>query len=93
MLDIFRAPSLKAFRASHLTSCRPPYVKAVGRGSCHGILPLLVHGDRLRVGCGEVPRGEKMLYSGTDQESYITEYTLVYEDKRIDFSEIEPFKR
>ena len=30
---------------------------------------------------GEVPRGEKMLYSGTDPESYITEYTLVYEDK------------
>ena len=36
--------------------------------------------DRLRV--GEVPRGEKMLYSGTDPESYITEYTLVYEDQR-----------
>jgi len=30
---------------------------------------------------GEVPRGEKMLYSGTDPESYITEYTLVYENK------------
>ena len=28
---------------------------------------------------GEVPRGEKMLYSGTDPESYITDYTLVYE--------------
>ena len=28
----------------------------------------------------EVSRGEKMLYSGTDPESYITEYTLVYED-------------
>ena len=25
----------------------------------------------------EVPRGEKMLYSGTDPASYITEYTLV----------------
>ena len=24
---------------------------------------------------GEVPRGVKMLYSGTDPESYITEYT------------------
>jgi len=35
--------------------------------------------DRLRV--GEVPRGEKMLYSGTDPESYITEYALVYEDQ------------
>ena len=32
---------------------------------------------------GEVPRGEKMLYSGTDPESYITEYTLVYEDDRL----------
>ena len=29
---------------------------------------------------GEVPRGENMLYSGTNPESYITEYTLVYED-------------
>ena len=28
-----------------------------------------------------VSRGEKMLYAGTDPESYITEYTLVYEDK------------
>jgi len=28
----------------------------------------------------KVPHGEKMLYSGTDPESYITEYTLVYED-------------
>ena len=30
---------------------------------------------------GEVPRGDKMLYSGNDPESYITEYTLVYEDE------------
>ena len=34
------------------------------------------------VGSGEVSRGEKMLYSGTDPESYITEYTLVYEEKQ-----------
>ena len=26
---------------------------------------------------GEVSRGEKMLHSGTDPESYITEYTLM----------------
>ena len=31
---------------------------------------------------GEVLRGEKMLYSGTDPESYITDYTFVYEDKQ-----------
>jgi len=31
----------------------------------------------------EVSRGEKMLYSGTDPESYITEYTLVYEEKTV----------
>ena len=37
--------------------------------------------DRLREVSGEVPRGEKMLCSGTDPESYITEYTLVYEEK------------
>ena len=30
---------------------------------------------------GEVSQGEKMLYSGTDPESYITEYTLVYSDE------------
>ena len=30
---------------------------------------------------GEVPRGEKMLYSGTDPELYIREHTLVYEDR------------
>jgi len=30
---------------------------------------------------GEVPRGEKMLYLGTDPESYINEYTSVYEDE------------
>jgi len=35
------------------------------------------------VASGEVPRGEKMLYSGTDPEPYITEYTLVYEDNRV----------
>ena len=29
----------------------------------------------------QVPRGEKMLDSGTNPESYIIEYTLVYEDK------------
>ena len=40
-----------------------------------GVLPVIDSG-------GEVPRGEKMLYSGTDPESYITEYTLVYEEKR-----------
>jgi len=32
------------------------------------------------VGSGEVPRGEKMFFSGIDPESYITECTLVYED-------------
>jgi len=38
--------------------------------------PILFH----RLFSGEVPRGEKMLYSGTDPETYITEYTLVYKD-------------
>ena len=37
---------------------------------------------------GVVPRGEKMLYSGTDPESYITEYTLVYEEKFADWRPI-----
>ena len=39
--------------------------------------------DECQCASGEVPRGEKMLYSGTDPESYITEYTSVYENKRI----------
>ena len=30
---------------------------------------------------GEVSRGEKMALRGTDQPSFITEYTVVYEDK------------
>ena len=34
---------------------------------------------------GEVSRGEKMLYFGTDPESYITEYTFVYEGKYLGF--------
>jgi len=38
--------------------------------------------DRLRLG-SLFPRGEKMLYSGADPESYITEYTLVYEDNLV----------
>ena len=33
---------------------------------------------------GEVPRGEQTPYSGTDPESYITEYTLIYEEERLD---------
>ena len=28
----------------------------------------------------KVSRGEKILYAGTDPESYITEYTIVYEE-------------
>ena len=35
-----------------------------------------------RQSAGEVSRKEKMLYSETDPESFITEYTLVYEDNR-----------
>ena len=39
---------------------------------------------RSRGRSGEVPRGEKMLYAGTEPESYITECTLVYEDYQIE---------
>ena len=39
--------------------------------------PTVSHTHRHRG--GEVPRGEKMLPSGTDPESWITEYALVYE--------------
>ena len=34
------------------------------------------------MGSGKVSRGEKMAFRGSDPESYITEYTLVYEDSR-----------
>ena len=40
---------------------------------------------------GEVSRGEKMFESGTDPESYTTEYTLVYEEKTCMFLGFEPF--
>ena len=36
--------------------------------------------SHLVIDFGEVSRGEKMTLRGTDPESYITEYTLVYED-------------
>jgi len=48
------------------------------------LLKSLIDSGWLAVRCflfiksGEVPRGEKMLYSGTDPVSYITEYTLVF---------------
>ena len=32
---------------------------------------------------GEVSRGEKMALKVSDPDSYITEYTLVYEDKKV----------
>jgi len=42
---------------------------------------LFITSAQLVEASGEVPRGDNMLYSGTDPESYITEYTLVYEAK------------
>ena len=39
------------------------------------------HPPPLKVHCAG-SRGEKMLYFGTDPESYITEYTVVYEENR-----------
>ena len=33
------------------------------------------------VGSGEVTHAEQMLYSGTDPESYITQYTGLFEEK------------
>ena len=38
--------------------------------------------DRLSVGSGEFPRGDKMLYAGTDPESYIAKHILICADKR-----------
>ena len=35
----------------------------------------------IETGFGEFSRGEKMAFRGTDSESYITEYTSVYEDE------------
>ena len=39
--------------------------------------------ERNRHFSGEVLRGEKMLSSGNNPESYITEYTIVYGEKKI----------
>ena len=38
--------------------------------------------DEVSLRVGEVSLGEKMLYSGTDPQSYITECTSVYEKNR-----------
>ena len=38
----------------------------------------------------EFPRAEKMLYSGTDPESYITQYTSVYEERRLAWEHTRP---
>ena len=53
----------------------PPRLLAESQGQNLALTVLCVSDSS-----GEVSRGEKMLYSGTDPESYITEYTLVYED-------------
>jgi len=45
-----------------------------------GWLYTVLVGGELHSQPGDVSRGEKMLYSGTDPESYITEYSLVYEE-------------
>ena len=42
---------------------------------------------------GDVPRGERMLYPGTDPEQYIHEYTLKYEDQLPRFGEMITFWR
>ena len=52
---------------------------AEGSAPLHAAHP---HTRRLLTLIGEVPRGEKMLFSGTDLESYITEDTLVYEKQK-----------
>jgi hypothetical protein len=53
---------------SYITECPLVYEDHRGREGGDGVL----------VG-GEVPPGEKMLYSGTDPASYIIEYTLIYD--------------
>ena len=49
-----------------------------------GMLGVLVYQEFIKwcIFSCEVSRGEKMLISGTDPESYITEYTLGYEYKK-----------
>ena len=62
---IIRFPKEYPFKPPSIRMCVP----AAERG-----------GNNLQglIDSGLVSRGEKMLYSGTDPESYITEYTLVY---------------
>ena len=53
--------------------CLP--IDAVGSSSIvQAVLELFSTQFRIEVGSGEVPRGEKILCTGTDPESYITEY-------------------
>jgi len=54
--------------------------KCFARGTLSKVHPA-TNPETLSSDSGEVPRGEKMLYSGTDPESYITDHTLVYEDQ------------
>ena len=52
-----------------------------------GIADDRITADRRRDGWpedfGEISRGEKMTLRGTDPASYVTEYTLVYEDYQV----------
>ena len=72
---------LPLFRQQSSEHCKlsPAYSAAA---SLAGVA-LRLAGVALRVGSGEVPREEKMLYSGTDPESYITEYAVVYEENHV----------
>ena len=57
--------------------------------------PTLRLGGGVRVERGGLwsgPRREKMLYSWTDPESYITEYTRVYEEKSLIIALVRLFK-
>ena len=71
---VFKAHRLFYHSILGLRVIRKKKKKKKTPGANRGVLSML--DDRLI----KVPRGEKMLYSGTDPESYITEYTLVYED-------------
>ena len=60
------------------------------KGGLHSVVPRLLVSPLLEASrfdaptltnSGEVSRGEKIVLRGTDPESYITEYTSVYEDQ------------
>ena len=71
---IHKRPILRVRRSKHLALA--PLVDSRSRDNEEVLF------EDNEVHCGEVSQGEKMLKFGSDQESYKTEYTVVYQVKK-----------